>query len=50
MVWEHMPCEERLRELHSVRRLERKPKSLLLVPKIIKKIQQHSLLRCTASG
>lgn len=61
--WEHMPCKERLRELHTVERqpksflglkgntrLEREPKSFLPVPGIIKKMQKHSLLRCTAAG
>lgn len=42
-------CEERLRELHSVRKLEREPKSFLPVPEIVKKMHQPSLLWCRAA-
>lgn len=48
--WEHMPCKERLRQLHSVRRLEGEHKSFLPVPEVIKNMEQNSLLRCMAAG
>lgn len=48
--WEHIPCEERLRELHSVRRLEGEPKSFRPVPELVKKMEQNSPLRCMVAG
>lgn len=48
--WEHMPCEERMRELRSVQRLEGEHKNFLPVPEVIKKMEQNSLRRCTGAG
>lgn len=48
--WEHMPCEERMRELRSVQRLEGEHKNFLPVPEVIKKMEQNSLLRCMGAG